>query len=87
VDLARDADLLIHDAQYTPEEKEQYADWGHSSWTDAVAVAEQASVRRLALFHHDPLHTDDELEEIERKAQAMFPSAFVAREGMQVTIE
>ena len=87
VDLARGADLLIHDAQYTPEEKQQYADWGHSSWMDAVAVAQQASVQRLALFHHDPLHTDDELEKIERQAQAVFPSAFVAREGMQVAIE
>ena len=87
VDLARDADLLIHDAQYTPEEKQRYADWGHSSWTDAVAVAEQANVRRLALFHHDPLHTDDELDEIERQAQIVFPGAFVAREGMQVAIE
>ncbi len=86
LDLARDADLLIHDAQYTPEEKLRHADWGHSSWTDAVRVAQQAGVQRLALFHHDPLHTDDELEEIERQAQATFPGAFLAREGMQVQI-
>jgi phosphoribosyl 1,2-cyclic phosphodiesterase len=87
VDLARNADLLIHDAQYTPEEKRQHADWGHSSWTDAVHVAQQANVQQLALFHHDPLHTDDDLEEIERQAQAMFPGAFLAREGMEVTLE
>jgi len=87
LDLAQDADLLIHDAQYTPEEKQRHADWGHSSWTDAVRVAQQANVQRLALFHHDPLHTDDDLEEIERQAQAVFPGAFLAREGMQVTIE
>lgn len=87
VDLAREADLLIHDAQYTPEEKQQYADWGHSSWTDAVAVAQQANVQQLALFHHDPLHTDDELEEIERQAQSVFAGTFLAREGMQVIIE
>ena len=87
VDLARDADLLIHDAQYTPEEMQQYSGWGHSSWTDAVAVAQQANVQRLALFHHDPLHSDDALEEIERQAQAIFPGAFLAREGMQITLE
>ena len=87
VELARDAGLLIHDAQYTPAEKQRYADWGHSSWTDAVAVAEQANVQQLALFHHDPLHTDDDLEEIERQAQAVSPGAFIAREGMQVAIE
>jgi ribonuclease BN (tRNA processing enzyme) len=84
LELAQGADLLIHDAQFTPEEKERHADWGHSSWTDAVKVAQQASVRRLALFHHDPLHTDDELEEIERQAQAAFPGAFLAREGLQI---
>ena len=87
VDLARNADLLIHDAQYTPEEKQQHADWGHSSWIDAVHVAQQAEVQQLALFHHDPLHTDDDLEKIERQAQAMFPGAFLAREGMEVTLE
>jgi phosphoribosyl 1,2-cyclic phosphodiesterase len=87
VDLARDADLLIHDAQFTPEEKQRHVDWGHSSWTDAVRAAQQANVQRLALFHHDPLHTDDELEEIERQAQAIFPGAFLAREGMEITIE
>ena len=87
VDLARNADLLIHDAQYTPEEKRQHADWGHSSWIDAVHVAQQANVQQLALFHHDPLHTDDELEKIERQAQAMFPGAFLAREGMEVILE
>ena len=86
LELAQDADLLIHDAQYTPEEKVRYADWGHSSWTDAVKVAQQAHVQRLALFHHDPLHTDDELDEIERQAQATFPGAFLAREGMAITI-
>ena len=86
VELAQGADLLIHDAQYTPEEKVRYADWGHSSWTDAVEVAHKSSVQRLALFHHDPLHTDDELDEIERQAQAAFPGAFLAREGMVITI-
>jgi phosphoribosyl 1,2-cyclic phosphodiesterase len=86
VDLARDADLLIHDAQYTPEEKQQHADWGHSSWTDAVRVAQLANVQQLALFHHDPLHTDRDLEEIEREAQAIFPGTFLAREGMEVTV-
>lgn len=86
VNLARDADLLIHDAQYTPEEKQQYVGWGHSSWTDAVRVAQQANVQRLALFHHDPLHADAELEQIERQAQAIFPGAFLAREGMDVTL-
>jgi phosphoribosyl 1,2-cyclic phosphodiesterase len=86
VELAQDADLLIHDAQFTPEEKQERRGWGHSSWMEAVQVAQRANVRRLALFHHDPMHTDDELEEIERQAQIHFPSAFLAREGMEISL-
>ncbi len=84
IELAQDADLLIHDAQYTPEEKQERAAWGHSSWLEAVRVGQEAGVRRLALFHHDPDHGDDQLEELERQAQALFPQAFLAREGMEL---
>jgi phosphoribosyl 1,2-cyclic phosphodiesterase len=86
IDLAQDADLLIHDAQYTPEEKRERPTWGHSSWLEAVQVGQAAGVQRLALFHHDPAHSDDDLDEIERRAQAMFPAAFLAREGMELDL-
>jgi phosphoribosyl 1,2-cyclic phosphodiesterase len=86
VKLARGADLLIHDAQFTPEEKLERLAWGHSSWLEAVQVAKDAGVRRLALFHHDPDHSDDELDEIERQAQACFPAAMLAREGLEITL-
>ncbi|MGD9049201.1 MAG: MBL fold metallo-hydrolase [Anaerolineae bacterium] len=86
VELAQDADLLIHDAQFTPEEKQERLGWGHSTWQEAVQVAQQANVRRLILFHHDPQHTDDELEEIEGQAQRLFPLAFLAREGMEIVL-
>ncbi len=86
VDLAQGADLLIHDAQFTVEEKLRWADWGHSSWLEAVQTAQEANVRQLALFHHDPMHTDDELDEIEQQARALFPSAFLAREGMEISL-
>jgi phosphoribosyl 1,2-cyclic phosphodiesterase len=86
LELARDADLLIHDAQYTPQEKYERPSWGHSSWLEAVQVALAAEVKRLALFHHDPDHTDDQLEEIERQAKEHFAPAFLAREGMEVDL-
>ena len=86
IELAKDADLLIHDAQFTPEEKQRFPDFGHSSWTKAVQVAQQAGVRQLALFHHDPMHSDNELEEIERQAQALFAPTFLAREGLELTL-
>lgn len=86
IELAQNADLLIHDAQFTPAEKKERPGWGHSSWLEAVEAAQRANVGQLALFHHDPMHTDDELEEIERQAQARFPSAFLAKEGLETTL-
>jgi phosphoribosyl 1,2-cyclic phosphodiesterase len=64
LDLARGADLLLHDAQYTDAEYPHHLGWGHSSMTDALTFARRAGARRLAGFHHDPLHTDDELDAI-----------------------
>ncbi len=86
VALARNADLLIHDAQYTPEELKDKKGWGHSSWEQAVEVALQARVRRLALFHHDPEHNDSFLLNIEKECQRLFSEAFLAREGLEVEI-
>jgi len=60
--LARDADLLFHDGQYTPEEYEKRIGWGHSTPEHAVTFAERAGARRSILFHHDPTHTDDQLD-------------------------
>ncbi|HSJ55794.1 MAG TPA: MBL fold metallo-hydrolase [Anaerolineae bacterium] len=87
VELARGADLLIHDSHFTPEEKLEHPGWGHSSWREAVEVAIQAGARRLALFHHDPGRTDHQLKLIEAEARAIFPGSFVAREGMVVTLQ
>ena len=86
VALARGADLLIHDAQYTPEELKSKKGWGHSSWEQAAEVAIQAGVRRLALFHHDPEHNDAFLLNIEKECQRLFPEAFLAREGLDIQI-
>jgi phosphoribosyl 1,2-cyclic phosphodiesterase len=86
VALSRDADLLIHDAQFTPEELKMKKGWGHSSWEQAVEVAEQAGVKRLALFHHDPEHTDSFLFRMEEECQRRFPEAFLSREGMEIEI-
>ena len=86
VSLACGADLLIHDAQYTPEELSHYKGWGHSSWLQAIQVAQMAGVKRLALFHHDPSHDDEFLLQEEKRCQAIFPAAFFAREGMEVVL-
>jgi phosphoribosyl 1,2-cyclic phosphodiesterase len=86
VALSRNADLLIHDAQYTTDELKEKRGWGHSSWEQAVEVAKQAEVKRLALFHHDPEHSDDFLLDQEKKCQRRFPMAFFAREGTEIMV-
>jgi phosphoribosyl 1,2-cyclic phosphodiesterase len=83
---AHGADLLIHDAQYTPEEYEGLKHWGHSTWQEAVRVAQTTGAKQLALFHHDPKHDDEMVAAIEVEARKSFENAFAAREGMTVTL-
>ena len=64
VDLCRGADLLIYDTQFTPEEYRQKPHWGHSTPDDAIAIAREADVKKLALYHHAPHRTDDEQDAI-----------------------
>ena len=64
LDLAAGADLLIHDAQYTPTEYAGRVGWGHSRVSDALILARLADARRLVTFHHDPDHDDAELERL-----------------------
>ena len=86
VELARNADLLIHDAQYTPAELKTKRGWGHSSWEQAIEVALEAKVGQLALFHHDPEHDDLFLRGVERECQRLFSNAFLAREAQTVKL-
>jgi phosphoribosyl 1,2-cyclic phosphodiesterase len=61
-ELACDADLLIHDCQYTDMEYANHLGWGHSQLTDALVVGRRTNAERLLLFHHDPMHSDDFLD-------------------------
>jgi CheY-like chemotaxis protein/phosphoribosyl 1,2-cyclic phosphodiesterase len=66
-----DADLVIHDGQYTPEEYGLKKTWGHSTYDYVVQIAAAAGVRQVALTHHDPSHDDPFVADIERKARAL----------------
>ena len=83
-DLARDADALIYDAQYTAQEYAGRKGWGHSTWKEAVAVARDAQVKRLVLFHHDPERDDRALDGVVAEAQGEFPHTVAARESMLI---
>ena len=68
-DFCRDADLLIHDATYTPEEYMDRVGWGHSHYLFTLRVATEGNVKRLYLFHHDQNHSDDKVDEILKKCK------------------
>lgn len=91
LDLCRGVDLLIHDAQFTDEEFVEKAHWGHCTMRYALEVAAVAGARRLALFHHDPAHSDDMLDELTPSLEAVgrelgIGSVFFAREGQSVLL-
>lgn len=90
--LCSGVDLLIYDAMYTPEE---YAGqvgggpktgWGHSTFTEAVALAQAAGVKRLVLHHHDPSQSDAAVREKERRCREIFPDSIAGREGLCIEL-
>ena len=85
-EFAQDADVLIYDAQYTPEEAPRMKGWGHGNWADAVRLAEECRVGRLILFHHDPDRDDAAVSDIATAAQQHFPRTECAREGTIITL-
>ena len=81
VRAARGANLLVMDAQYTPLEYESKIGWGHSSYAHAADAAQAAGVKQLLLFHHDPAHDDDFLDQMQVDAQECFAATGMACEG------
>ena len=88
LELAQGADLLIHDAQYLPEEPALRVKRGHSTFEDALALARLASCRQVALIHHDPSRTDDELDQLAARltGDGTGPRMFPASEGLTLEL-
>jgi phosphoribosyl 1,2-cyclic phosphodiesterase len=91
LELCDRADLVIHDAQYTEDEYKAKATWGHSTVAYAAHVAAEAGAHRLALFHHDPRHTDDDIDRMLAEAQATdgarrLDGVLAAREGLAIDL-
>lgn len=87
IDFSKGANLLIHDAQYDPDE---YVDptypkqgFGHSTYEMAATVAKTAGVKQLVLFHHDPCHDDAKIADMEAKAREIFPNTTAGAEGLE----
>jgi len=86
VAFSRNSDILIHEAQYTDEELKAHKGWGHSSYSQALEVAERSNAKELIITHHDPDHDDYFLLEMEAECQKRFPNCTFAREGMEIVI-
>ncbi|MGF1490940.1 MAG: MBL fold metallo-hydrolase [Microcoleaceae cyanobacterium] len=90
LNLAKDADMLIYDAMYTDDEyhspQSPKVGWGHSTWQEAVKMANAANVKQVVIFHHDPTHDDDYLDDIEKQVQAVSPNAVMAKEGLVLPV-
>lgn len=71
-ELANRADVLLHDAQYGDDEYPGHVGWGHSAIGHVVAFAQKVDVDHLVLFHHDPAHTDDEMEDLVHEARRLW---------------
>jgi phosphoribosyl 1,2-cyclic phosphodiesterase len=84
--LARDCDVLIHDAQHLDAEYEARAYMGHSPVGYALALAEAAGARRLVLFHHDPGRTDEEIDAIASSVVESPVAVTIATEGMELDV-
>ena len=77
VNFVRDVDLLILDTQYTEAEYHQRLGWGHGCLPDSVALAQRAEVKHLILFHHDPAHTDFDIDAMVEAAREMAPDCLL----------
>jgi len=88
--IALGADYLLHDAQYSEEEYPEKVGWGHSSTDHVVSFASIAKVEHLVMFHHDPLHNDDYLENMLARAEDLWGEEgsppVLAHEGMEIDL-
>jgi phosphoribosyl 1,2-cyclic phosphodiesterase len=85
--LASGADVLIYDAQYSPEQiAGERKGWGHSSWKEGVKVAREVKAQNLVLFHHDPDSQDQKVDGFLSAARNEFPATWAATEGMSITL-
>jgi phosphoribosyl 1,2-cyclic phosphodiesterase len=85
-ELADGADLLIYDAQYTPEEMKYKRRWGHSNWREGVHIAKECKAKKLILFHHDPDREDKQVDRIMKRACDHFDDVVAAREGLVIKL-
>lgn len=86
VEFARDADVLIHDAHFSPQDYLMRQGWGHSTPQMACGVAQMCGAGRLVLVHHNPAYDDEMVAALERDAQQLFPNTIAGHEGLEIEL-
>ncbi|WP_318658512.1 MBL fold metallo-hydrolase [Indioceanicola profundi] len=86
VELVRNADIMVYDATYSDAEYESHRGWGHSTWQEALRLADAAGVGQVVLFHHDPSHNDTIMDRVADEACRVRTGTLVAAEGMVLTL-
>ena len=76
---------MIYDACYTPEEYETKKGWGHSTYVEGVKLAKMAKTKRLLLYHHDPTHSDKDINAILALARKELKNVQLAYEGLELS--
>jgi len=85
--LAREADIFVYDATFTPKEYSQgKTGWGHSTWFQGTRIAEQADVSRLYLSHYNPSHSDEKIDRLIKNAQKRFQETYGAKQGLTLKL-
>ncbi len=84
--FAKGADILVHDAQYTPDDYGAHKGWGHCTWQHAVETAERVGSKELILTSHDPVRTDEAVDRLLAAARARFPKSAAATPGMTLDL-
>ena len=85
--LIEGADVVIYDSTYTEEEFPSKIGWGHSTWNEGMRLCQEAKVKQLAIFHHEPGHDDDFMDKLAAEAAEVWDGTFVCREGMEIVLE
>jgi len=84
--LIEGADMVIYDSTYSEEEFPEKIGWGHSTWNEGARLCMAANVKKMAIFHHDPEHLDDFMDQVAIEAKAFWDGTFVCHEGMEIEI-
>tara|TARA_B100000676_G_scaffold310071_1_gene375482 strand:+ start:835 stop:1704 length:870 start_codon:yes stop_codon:yes gene_type:complete len=86
LELIEGADYVAYDGMYTDDEYPNRMGWGHSTWQEGVRLCDAANVETFVLFHHDPDHDDDFLDDIGKQLEARRPGSVMAREGLMIDL-